>query len=453
MLYEHMKHDGSLPIVGVNTFTAPDPGPSGRAHRAGPVHRGGEAAAAGPAAGLPDPPRRRPGGGPRRPPPDRSRRRQRLRRADGHGAPRHPGRDHRHALRRGRGLPPERLSRRRDAGCEPRRRGPRRSLADSSARAVAMDGPYQVRSRPDTRAVGDAGERLGAVGGAERVGLVGQQHQVGVPVHQVGQRPPWDTGRSCAGRRRVSPRRDRRSPLNVRDAHHHPGVPPDRDHHPGRRELGRAVPLGRGRGQPPGRARPRARRPASRSQRSESLVDRLGHRDPHRDPGRTQPLDVDPAVLLLVGHHQVRAQAADGRWSGFFVPRTRTTSRPAGWVHQSVAPTSRSGTVAARASVREGTSDTTRVRRSVQVDRVATVVLECRHVPPRLPAYPPPSRPIASRRWPEPPLRSTPSKRPGPSGRPGGSPTSVTPWPPPPRSCGPNRWCWPRWTGRCDRSG
>ncbi len=43
MLYEHRKHDGSLPIVGVNTFIAPGHGRPRRADRAGPVHRGGEA--------------------------------------------------------------------------------------------------------------------------------------------------------------------------------------------------------------------------------------------------------------------------------------------------------------------------------------------------------------------------------------------------------------------------
>ncbi len=53
MLYEHRKHDGSLPIIGVNTFLdpageAPPAGPGAR-----PRHRGGEAVPAGPAARLP----------------------------------------------------------------------------------------------------------------------------------------------------------------------------------------------------------------------------------------------------------------------------------------------------------------------------------------------------------------------------------------------------------------
>ncbi len=61
MLYEHRKHDGTLPIVGVNTFVAPSSTEeAGEAARAGPVHRGGEAAPVGPATGLPGPPRRRP---------------------------------------------------------------------------------------------------------------------------------------------------------------------------------------------------------------------------------------------------------------------------------------------------------------------------------------------------------------------------------------------------------
>ena len=46
MLYEHRKHDGSLPIVGVNTFLAPDARRRRRPARAGPRHRGGEAVAA-----------------------------------------------------------------------------------------------------------------------------------------------------------------------------------------------------------------------------------------------------------------------------------------------------------------------------------------------------------------------------------------------------------------------
>ena len=66
LLYEHRKHDGSLPIVGVNTFVRE--GTAKRAgDRAGPGHRGGEAGPARPARRLPDPARRR--GRDRDPPP------------------------------------------------------------------------------------------------------------------------------------------------------------------------------------------------------------------------------------------------------------------------------------------------------------------------------------------------------------------------------------------------
>jgi hypothetical protein len=54
------------------------------------------------------------------------------------------------------------------------------------------------------------------------------------------------------------------------------------------------------------------------------------------------------------------ARAMMAARSGFLVPRTRVTVRPAGWVHQSVAPTSRPGAETATASVSDGTSETTR---------------------------------------------------------------------------------------------
>ena len=45
MLYEHRKHDGTLPIIGVNTFVKPDSDDVPAGDRIGPRHRGGEAAA------------------------------------------------------------------------------------------------------------------------------------------------------------------------------------------------------------------------------------------------------------------------------------------------------------------------------------------------------------------------------------------------------------------------
>ena len=51
MRYEHRKHDGTLPIIGVNTFLAPGHRRRRDAagHRAGPLHRRGEARASSPA--------------------------------------------------------------------------------------------------------------------------------------------------------------------------------------------------------------------------------------------------------------------------------------------------------------------------------------------------------------------------------------------------------------------
>ena len=55
MLYEHKKHDGSLPIVGVNTFMPPVRTEPTELPELARVHRGGEAAAADPAPRLPEP--------------------------------------------------------------------------------------------------------------------------------------------------------------------------------------------------------------------------------------------------------------------------------------------------------------------------------------------------------------------------------------------------------------
>ena len=111
MLYEQRKHDGSLPIVGVNTFTreVPVDERAGGA-RAGPLHRGGEAPPAGSPRRVPHHPRRGPhrgagpgaGGG--------AGRRQRVRRADGRGAFVQPRGDHRRPVRGRRTLSAQRVS-------------------------------------------------------------------------------------------------------------------------------------------------------------------------------------------------------------------------------------------------------------------------------------------------------------------------------------------------------
>ena len=59
MLYEQRKHDGTLPIIGVNTFVRPESDAVAEGDRARPGDRGGEAEPARPARRLPGPPRRR----------------------------------------------------------------------------------------------------------------------------------------------------------------------------------------------------------------------------------------------------------------------------------------------------------------------------------------------------------------------------------------------------------
>ncbi len=53
MLYEHKKHDGSLPIIGVNTFLNPEGSTATQDPRARSGHRGGEALPGGAAGRLP----------------------------------------------------------------------------------------------------------------------------------------------------------------------------------------------------------------------------------------------------------------------------------------------------------------------------------------------------------------------------------------------------------------
>ncbi len=95
-------------------------------------------------------------------------------------------------------------------------------------------------------------------------------------------------------------------------------------------------------------------------ERVQSLVDRRRGGHPHRDARGPQRGDVLVAVLLGVGHHEVGAQGETRATSGHLVPPTRATSSPAGCVHQSVAPARSPASVAAMASVSDGTRLTTR---------------------------------------------------------------------------------------------
>ena len=111
MLYEQRKHDGTLPLIGVNTFLDPERPRRTQPprHRAAAPHRRGEAEPDHPPARLPGAPRRRAPRHARSPPRRRPRRRQPLRRPHGRRARLHPRRDHRHPLRGRRPLPPQRL--------------------------------------------------------------------------------------------------------------------------------------------------------------------------------------------------------------------------------------------------------------------------------------------------------------------------------------------------------
>ena len=55
--YEHLKHTGEYPIIGVNTFRNPHGETVPRSHRAGALDRGGEAESAEAAAGVSEAPR------------------------------------------------------------------------------------------------------------------------------------------------------------------------------------------------------------------------------------------------------------------------------------------------------------------------------------------------------------------------------------------------------------
>ena len=93
------------------------------------------------------------------------------------------------------------------------------------------------------------------------------------------------------------------------------------------------------------------------------------------------------------------ASATIAATSGFFVPRTRVTSRSAGWVHQSVAPTSSARSLSATASVSDGTMLTTRRTRSgVATGRPSSSTITARGY--MLRRYWPPTSKNASVIWP-----------------------------------------------------
>ncbi len=111
MLYEHRKHDGSLPIVGVNTFRAPESDDAPPRDRAGPRDGGREAEPARPARRLPVPPRGRGRCGDPTAAGRRDGRGQRVRRADARRAGLLARPAHRSVLRGRRPVPAEHVAR------------------------------------------------------------------------------------------------------------------------------------------------------------------------------------------------------------------------------------------------------------------------------------------------------------------------------------------------------
>ena len=113
MLYEQRKHDGTLPIIGVNTFRSPSGGapPVVELRRADDGEKDDQIDRL---RAFKTAHAQRARGGARPPSPGRPARRQHLRRAHGHRPPLHARRDHRRALPGRRSLPPQRVI---AAGC------------------------------------------------------------------------------------------------------------------------------------------------------------------------------------------------------------------------------------------------------------------------------------------------------------------------------------------------
>ena len=217
-----------------------------------------------------------------------------------------------------------------------------RSCSVSSAgrlgqrRPVPGEVPPAHEHRPALR------PRLRAVVRGEGVGLVGEDHQVGVDAGRVVLWPASGTGRRESANTLRTPSRARTSPANVSR--------PSTIH--GRRQIGTTAVTG---GSAAGRPRPRA---AARShagagpaehraqpvERVERLLDGGAARSP--TPGcrpRAAPRRPRPGSPRR-WRSRGRARRARTRvQSGHLVPPTRATSRPAGCVHQSVAPTSSAG--------------------------------------------------------------------------------------------------------------
>ena len=216
------------------------------------------------------------------------------------------------------------------------------SAAGSTRAASSRLGPYQVSSRPLTSADG-AAERLGPVVGGEAVRLVGQHDEV--VRRQV---------------RRVEPRVALRAVaehvLDAETGEHGAGEgvrarPPSRACARSARRRGAGRRAAAGCPRRPGRrrstpgARGRTRRASAPASAARRRAVRMSVTYTARPASRSLSSSSGLFSSALASTRSGRS-ATIVAMSGFFVPRTRVTpcsSRSSGWVHQSVAPTSRPG--------------------------------------------------------------------------------------------------------------
>ena len=230
------------------------------------------------------------------------------------------------------------------------------SCAARSAGASASDGPYQVRCRPLTNTGRHCGHASGPSSGRERVGLVGEDHEVGGDGRRDRPWPASGSGRRAPANTLRTPSRAQHVAGERVAAEHHPRPPPDRDDGGDRRHAAAGRPTPRAPAQPRrvGPAEDRAEPVEAWSSACSTVAGAVTQTaDPRPRAAQRRPPPGSPRRSRPPGRG---ASARTRSRSGHFVPPTRATSRSAGWVHQSVAPTSSPASVAATASVSDGTS-------------------------------------------------------------------------------------------------